>query len=38
VPAIGPSALILSASMPDGYADTNKANNTKTVAIDVVLP
>jgi len=35
VPAIGPSALILSASMPNGYADTNKANNTKTVAIDV---
>jgi len=35
VPAIGPSALILSASMPSGYADTNKANNTKTVAIDV---
>ncbi len=35
LPAIGPSALILSASMPDGYADTTKANNTKSVAIDV---
>jgi hypothetical protein len=35
--AIGPSALILSASMPDGYADTNKANNSKIVPIDVQL-
>ena len=37
LPAIGPSALILSASMPDGYADTNKANNSKSVTIDVQL-
>ena len=35
VPAIGPSALILSATMVDGYVDTNKANNTATQAIDV---
>ena len=35
--AIGPSALILSASMVDGYTDTNKANNSKTVPIDVQL-
>jgi len=35
LPAMGPSALILTASMPDGYADTNKANNTKTVDISV---
>ena len=38
VPAIGPSALILSATMPDGYVDTNKANNTKSVAIFVSAP
>ncbi len=37
VPAIGPSALILTASMPDGYVDTNKANNAKTVAVEVSL-
>ena len=37
LPAIGPSALILTATMPDGYVDTNKANNTDTVDIDVLL-
>lgn len=37
LPAIGPSALILSATMPAGYADKNKSNNSKTVPIDVQL-
>ena len=37
VPAIGPSALILSATMPDGYVDTKRSNNTTTVDIDVML-
>ena len=37
LPAIGPSALILTARMPVGYADTNKANNTASVDIDVLL-
>ncbi len=35
LPAIGPSALILTATLPEGYADTNKSNNSKTVPIDV---
>jgi hypothetical protein len=35
LPAYGPSALTLSASMPDGYVDINKANNTKSVDIFV---
>ena len=38
LPAAGPSALILSATMPDGYADTKKSNNTKTVDIFVTAP
>jgi hypothetical protein len=37
VAAHGPSALVLSASMPSGYVDTNKANNTKSVDIDIQL-
>jgi hypothetical protein len=35
LPAYGPSTLILSATMPDGYADTNKSNNTDSVDITV---
>jgi len=35
LPASGPSALILTGMMPGGYADTNNANNSKTVAIEV---
>lgn len=38
LPAYGPSTLILSATMPDGYADTNTANNTKSVDIVVSAP
>ena len=37
VPAIGPSALIASATVPDGYVDTKKSNNTDTVNITVEL-
>jgi hypothetical protein len=37
LPAIGPSSLILTATMPSGYYDTNEANNTKSVDIEVSL-
>ena len=33
--ALGPSTLILTATMPSGYYDTNKANNTASVDIEV---
>jgi hypothetical protein len=36
LPASGPSALIVTATMPDGYSDTNPDNNSKRVDIDVV--
>lgn len=35
LPASGPSALILSATVPDGYRETNKANNNTSVDIVV---
>src|SRR4051812_49360115 len=36
LPANGPSALIVTATMPDGYTDTNKDNNSKSVDINVL--
>jgi len=35
LPAAGPSALIVTATVPEGFVDTNKANNSKSVDIVV---